>query len=499
MRRLAALLALLALCVVAAGCGGHKDQQSSPLDDAVGYFAKDAPFVAAIETDPTGGQVKQVTDLIGRFPGAEILKARLAGLLHFGSVKWASDIRPQLGAPLVVGMARPAARRNAVTPALVVASRVKHPQHVRQLLLRQPSFRGSAKSSGVRIYENPRDRRYVAVDGDVVVVASDRADLAHALAIKHGDNHMRERSFFHDLAGLPSGGLVRVSADPRLLIAADPRLRPALRVNWLAALRRLGAVVKVSSSGVTLDFHAATDKASLSDSDLPLAPGDGALPLVGRSGEVQMGVHEPSRLARFAFEVWRAISPERQRAFRNREPSGIDLEEQLPHHLGKLGALAVDPINHTFALRALLNQSADVRGALVQLAPALPDLAALLGIKGVGVATPEAGESFYALARPNGKTAVFGVVGDSLVAASDASRAAGLASEPTHQAPGDPKGAAVLTLDARTVFGKLLAKRLSGPAALFAPLAVASLRDLTGPLTISRNGLDGHFKLAIVK
>src|SRR5204863_594843 len=123
--------------------------------------------------------------------------------------------------------------------------------------------------------------------------------------------------------------------------------------------------------------------------------------------------------------------------------------------------------------RASLNQSADVRAALVQLAPALPDLAALLGIKGVGLATPEAGESFYALARPNGKTAIFGVVGDSLVAASEASRAAGLASEGTHKAPGDPKGAAVVTLDARNVLGKLLAKRLSGPAALFAPLAVA--------------------------
>jgi hypothetical protein len=123
----------------------------------------------------------------------------------------------------------------------------------------------------------------------------------------------------------------------------------------------------------------------------------------------------------------------------------------------------------------------------------------LFGIKGLGVATPETGESFYAIAKPNGRTAVYGVVGNSLVAASQARRAADLASEPTHDAPGGVKGAVVVTVDARELAGKLLAKQLKGPAGLFAPLAVASLRDLTGSLTISQDDLRGHFKLTIVK
>jgi hypothetical protein len=115
------------------------------------------------------------------------------------------------------------------------------------------------------------------------------------------------------------------------------------------------------------------------------------------------------------------------------------------------------------------------------------------------VATPEAGESFYALAKPDGRTAVFGVVGNSLVVASEARRAADLASEPTHEAPGGVSGAVVVTLNARELAGKLLAKELKGPAGLLAPLAVASLRDLTGALTIKRDGLRGQFKLTIVK
>src|SRR4051794_17126927 len=45
MRRLAVLVVLLACCAAVTGCGkGHDDKKVSPLDDAVGYFAKDAPF-----------------------------------------------------------------------------------------------------------------------------------------------------------------------------------------------------------------------------------------------------------------------------------------------------------------------------------------------------------------------------------------------------------------------------------------------------------------------
>src|SRR6476620_6571592 len=158
MRRLAVLLALLAL----AGCGSHSDQSLGPLDDAMGYFSKDAPFVAAVETDPNGQQIKQLQTLSGRFPGAEILGSRLRTLTRFHNATWGRDVKPQLGAPLVIGLLRPAAG-SAIPTAIVAAVRVKHPLRAKQTLLREPGFRGSGKSSGVRIYDNPTERRYVAV------------------------------------------------------------------------------------------------------------------------------------------------------------------------------------------------------------------------------------------------------------------------------------------------------------------------------------------------
>jgi hypothetical protein len=497
MRRGAVLA--LAAALLFNGCGGgHDDKTVTPLDDALGYFSKDAPFVAAVETDPDGPQIKQVVELVGRFPVRDILATRLRNAARIEFVRWDRDIKPQLGAPLVVGLVRPAAG-NSIPTATIAAMRVKHPLRAKQVILRQPGWRGTGKSSGIRIYENRADSRYAAVDGDVVVAGTDRGILEQALAIKRGDNRRRERGFNRDVAKLPGDGLVRVSADPKALIGADARLRPALNVKWIASLRRLGAVVKTSDTGITLDFRIASDRRAVKDDDLPLAPKPGDIPLIGKRGEIQIGVREPNRLARLAFQIANAIAPRRMALLKALEPSGIDLERQIPHHLANVAVLAYDPVSHAFAARSQLIESNDVKGALAELTPALPAVAALFGIKGLGIATPETGESFYALATPKGKMVVFGVVGNAIVAASEARRAGDLASEPTHTAPGGAKSAAVFTVNARELAGKVLAKLVGGPAGLFAPLAVASLRDLTGTLTINRGALSGHFKLTIVK
>jgi Protein of unknown function (DUF3352) len=498
MRDLAALLAVAAVCVAgAAGCGGDNPKPATALDDALGYFSKDAPLVAAVETDPEGDQIKQVQSLLGRFPVSGLLGGRLQQLAHFDFVRFDRDVRPQLGNPLVVGLTRPAAGRGISTVA-IVALRVKNPLKVKQVLLRQPGFLGRGKSSGVRIYENRTSSRYAAVDGDVFVAGTNRDILEQALAMHRSDNRMHDSGFERDLVGLPKDALVRASGDPRTMLGADARLRPALTVKWLASMRRLGATLKAYGDGVALDFRIATDKGSLDDSDLPLPSRTGPIPLIGRKGEVQVGVRDPGRLARFAIAAWRAIAPRRAARVEALEPRGVDLEQQLPRHLSDVGVVALDPLTRVWAARASIREPGDVQTGLQALAPALPEIAAALGIPGVGVATPEAGESFYALARPNGKTVVFGVVGGALVAANEAGRAAGLASESTHTAP-VPKAAAVVTVDARELAGKLLADRLGGPAALAAPFLVSGLRDLSGWMTISRAALRGHVKLTVVK
>jgi hypothetical protein len=497
MRRVSVLLAL-ALLLALAGCGGSGHKAVSPLADALGYFPKDAPFVAAVESDPDGPQLKALRSLTGRFPGADVLFFRLQNFARLRFLDFERDIRPQLGAPVVVGLEKPVVGKD-LSRAVVVAMRVKHPIRAKQVLLRQPGYRGHGKASGVRIYENTNENRYVAVDGRMIVASANREVLEHALALRRGDTRMRTEDFTADLAGLPSGGLVRVSADPRMMLGADQRFRPALTVKWISALRRMGAVAKASDTGLTLDLRVASDKTVLKDADLPLAPKPESLPLIGTKSEVQVALAQPDRLVRLAVAMWHAMSPVKAAALDKAQPPGVDLERQIPHHLVGPAAFAIDPVTRSFESRSVLIEAGDVRDALTVLAPKLPDLGALFGIKGLGVGSPAPGENFYALANTKGPMAVFGVVGNSLVAASDPSHAAGLASEPTHTAPGDPKGAAVITVDARNLAGNLLAKRLRGAVGLLAPLIASALRDFTGTLTIDRSALRGHFKLTIVK
>src|SRR5258707_15394735 len=108
MRRLAALLAVAALCLFgAAGCGGGDKKPVTPLDDALGYFAKDAPFVAAVETDPDGPQVKQAVSLVRPPPVGGLPPPRLEQLRRFRFLPSRRDLRPLLGPPPVTGLTKP--------------------------------------------------------------------------------------------------------------------------------------------------------------------------------------------------------------------------------------------------------------------------------------------------------------------------------------------------------------------------------------------------------
>src|SRR5204862_1516221 len=131
--------------------------------------------------------------------------------------------------------------------------------------------------------------------------------------------------------------------------------------------------------------------------------------------------------------------------------------------------------------------------ALRQVAASLPDLAAALGFRGLGVATPDVSDPFYALARAHGPTVVFGVVGSALIAASSPHRAAALVTEATHTG----RGALAATVDAQKLALRLIGPRLGGLAALGASLLLGSLGDATLSASIDRSALSGQAVLTL--
>lgn len=501
MRRLAPALAVAAL--VLGGCGGcgDDDEATSPLGDALGYFAPDAPLVATIETDSEGEQAKALRGLLGRFPFGGQALDQLRAQVDFLQLDFERDVRPLLGHPIVAGLTRPVSSPRAATTSALVALHVDEPAKAKQTLLRQPGLRPRGKAYGVSIYEGRDDRRFAAVDDDVLLVSGARKTLADAIDRRQGEERLTEESFDKMFAGLPSGAAARVEADPLALAEASPRLRPLLGIKWVAAAKRLAATFKLTSGALTADLKVETDKGSISEADLPIAPGSGAVPLIGRRSEIKAGARDPLRVLRFAARVARALFPRRvERVEALAKTRGIDLESEIGDHLRGNGAIAVNPVSREFAARVGVRDPAGVEDGLATLAPVLPQLAAAAGVSGVGLGTPAQGEHFYALARPKGQTLVFGVSGRWFVASNRATRAGALASEPTSPAPvneGPALPGVVMTADTREIAGRLLAGRLGGIAALAAPLAVRSLGDTTAWATADTSRLFVHARLAI--
>lgn len=491
----------MAAVLVLAVHGGGTPAPTGALDDALGYFPSDAPLVAVVDTNLEGEQARAAGRLLGRFPGSPAIVAGLTSRLQFPGVRFDRDIRPLLGHPLVVGLERAPTRVSQLRSGVVIAIRVDKPVKVKQLLLRQPALLPKRGVAGRRVFANRFGGKFAAaIDGHIFLAAGGADALNEALEARRSPDRLREKTFASRTAPLPPGAAVRVSADLHALIAAMPVLRGALEVRWVAALRRAAVTLAAGSGGVQLRFRAATDPSQITAADLPLSPTAGRPPLIGKAGEIAVGVRGPGRLVTFAAALARGIAPQRYariaRILMPLAAHGVDLRRNLAGALGSAATVAYEPVNRTWAVRIALRDPAAVAATLAKIANALPDLASAAGVSGVGLATPDQGENFYALARPGGATVVFGVVGRSLVIANRAPRAAALASEGTHTAPAPP-GALMFDADAQTIAARVLAKRLSGFEALAAPLAVRALGDLTGSVAVNALGIHGEATLTV--
>jgi hypothetical protein len=498
MRRLLATLLVLPLMVIA-GCGGG---DSSALDSALSYLPKNTTLAAAVDTDTGGDQFQALGRLLDKFPFGGQIKSTL--LQQFeqsaGGLRYEQDVKPVLGNPLVVG----AASAGAVTGnsgAFVAAMRAKDSGALDDLIDKtKPKKAGEA--SGATLYSD--GGAFFAVEDDMVVFASDEAQLKKALERADGDDHFDEDAFDEGLDGLPDSALARVYADVEALLKADPATADARRVKWIAALRTLGMTVTAQQHSLDVDFKLRTD-GELSDADLPIAPGEDAPPVIKREGEVGFGIRDLAHIVRFAENAGQAIDPAGFGDYAKAKTTidkqlGVSLDSDLIEQLGGNVSASV-ALDGAFGVRAELKDARAFERTLAKVADVLPSFAEGAGFGRVTLSKPGGGGGFYELAAPGGSSVVFGVAGDALVVASDRARAEELASADPAEVAG-ARGSAVLDADAQQIVGSVL--QAAGPAlgipdigGLGTGLLTRPLGDLSGHASASADELSGKLTLAI--
>jgi hypothetical protein len=308
---------------------------------------------------------------------------------------------------------------------------------------------------------------------------------------------MSDSDFNDRLGDLDKDSLLRVAGDMQAILSASPNGGMARKVKWVGALRGFGVTVKSESDGLAIDFAAKTE-GDLSDQDLPIASGDGSAPILRRGGEIGLGIRDAAQIVEFAQQASKSANPsgsarfEKQKAKVNKQ-LGIDIDKDLIGQFTGNSSMSIS-LGGRYAIRSEVKDPEALKGTLAKVADDLPKLLEGSGKKNVGLAKPKGRNHYYALATPNGKSVIFGVVDKVFVVASDSSRAGQAATQSPSPVAG-AKGAVTLGADAEALVNSAL-KRIGGQAAQAAAFT-GPLGDLTGSMKADSGSLTANLKLKI--
>ena len=494
MRRLAPLLALLALAV---GCGG--DESTDPLVAGLSYLPADTPFVAAVDTNLQGDQVEALDSILKRFPVGGSIEGLLRQAVEEGEgdYDFDGDLKPLLGNPFVVGSTDVASFVGDGDDGNFVGAIEEKETGAIDRLIEQTKPEEHGEVAGAAVYED--EGTFFAVEGEVLVLAGSRGLLEDALERRDGDDRLDPDAFEAALADLPDEALARFYVDVQALIEQDPDTAGARRVEWVSSLRTLGLTASAQEDSIDVEFNLRGEGDELSDQDLPLAAGDDAPGVAREDGEIGLAVRDPSQIVDFFESAFQAVEPAQFGDYETAKRAlaqqlDLDLDEDVIAQL--TGDLSVSvAVDGGFGARAEVAEPARFRRTVDKLADALPRLGAGAGVTGVR----RRGE-LYEAALVDGSRLAFGMVGDAFVVASDPARARRLGAASPADVPG-AEGSFAAAADAEQVAGELIGQLgpqlgLGSGGALGARLFAGPLGDVTGSISTGPDGLRGRFSLA---
>lgn len=484
------VLAALAL----GGCGGG-DEAASPLDEVLGFLPEDAGFAFVASTDLD--DYDDLRQTVEKFPFAGQAEQLLERGLEQGGVDFDSEIKPLLGNELVVGVPDNASFVDSSqdTP-FVLAVETQDAGKLEDLVTKDGRDRG--ESEGYDVYQGEEDDTWIAIKDAVLVLSDDEDTLKRALEQRGEDDRLTEDDVEAAFEELPEDAPVKVYANAKALLAADPDAKEALKVKWVDRIETVGLSADASDDAIAIDYSVRTDPAGLSDADLPLASGGEAPRVLERddgSAEVVLGLRDPSQVVDFALAAVKVVDPAGFAEFQAGKQSvgrrlAIDVDEDVLAQLtGDVAAVVT--IQGRFGVRAELEDPGAFEDTLAKVMDGLPELS-----DDLTATPPKRGDRFYGVASSDGKSYAVGVADGALVIANDASLASEVATRGLVDAEG-LEGAFVGLADAEQLANAALAEFRGGLGGIGGSLFTGPLGDLLTSAEASTDGISGTLELEI--
>ncbi|MHB8657094.1 MAG: hypothetical protein ACYC91_03935 [Solirubrobacteraceae bacterium] len=484
-RRLAPLL-VLALAMGAASCGSSGSSGTSSSGaraTELSYFGADTPFVMTVATDPSSPAIRQAQALSGQFPIASFGQAAVVSKLRQLGIDYTSDIRPLLGNPLMLGVAGSATSGPATRQFLAVWV-AKDAGKLAGLVRKIPGLHETGTRDGATLY-SLGSTASLALDGATALAGVGGTVVAALDRHAHGGS-FNPATLAQLTSGLPADPVVEMFG--RLAgVLSTPRAARARRVPWVAALRGYAVTISAGPTGLRMQYRIDTGGASLSNGQLPIAPGASAPELAG-SLPITVGISGPQQMIAFAEQAEQFSNPPGWAAFERRRleartKTGVDVTDLL-----KLlsGPVIIASDTHTTLARVGLNNGGAAARILAKLMTAPRDVLA----KARSAAA--LGDGFYAIREPR-TTLVTGVLGHQLVLGrASMAQLRAFAAEPASPAPGAQGSVAFRVALTQLV---RLATRHAPPAVV--QTVLGALGDLTGWVQASPAALTGLANIAI--
>jgi hypothetical protein len=272
MRRNGVCIAVVALAVLAGGCGTSETKRAvDPRTEVLRFFAPSVDVVALLRTDRLG-QLPEIEAAMSGIPGYRPIGDLLerAGLDPSGirDLVDSDDDSAEIGPPeLAIGA------DNLVFAPPLLALDTGDESRLDQAVRRREES-GSIRTAGelhdATIYLG--DGFALATRDGVLLASTEEDTVRTALEIRDGDRdgQLDDGEVGDLLEELPEAAPIHAYADFTALISPDRALNElAGSTPWLAAMGRGGLSIASSGPGVELDAFAELDRDSLEEAELP--------------------------------------------------------------------------------------------------------------------------------------------------------------------------------------------------------------------------------------